>query len=232
MARQALEIAPKEKKYWFLLVVCLAFTVLLVYRLYLGRPIRNTIFSLPLAVFTIILILKRIGRPKEVSLTVTPEGMEFHYKQGKVRIPWFDIQAVGAYAFASKDTVGIRLKNYNRYLEAMSPTLMQYMIYERPNEGGLFFSWILRRLRLTPLCRRVFSRNPALLVGQTPPTLWSGFAGLDIPAGFDGLGTVGLMVQTLLFSRLSTGYDLTLPGSEIDRPAKDLAAILESYLER
>ncbi|KHK04053.1 hypothetical protein NY78_0495 [Desulfovibrio sp. TomC] len=76
----------------------------------------------------------------------------------------------------------------------------------------------------------MFSRNPALLVNQTPPSLWSGFAGLDIPAGFAGTGTVGLMVQTLLFSRLSTGYDLTLSSKEIGRPAEELVAILEDYL--
>lgn len=230
MARQSLEIAPREKKHWFLLIVSVAFTGLLLYRLYLEQPIRNTVILLPLAVFTAMLLLKRFGTTKTVSLTVDPEGMSFHYKQGTSYISWFDIETIGASSYASKDIVGIRLKNYDRYLETMSPALMTYMIYERPYEGGLFFSWILMRFRLTPLGRRVFSRNPALLVGQTPPTLWSGFAGLDIPAGFDRLGTLGFMVQTLLFSRLSTGYDLTIPSSEIDCPPKELVAILESYL--
>ena len=230
MPRQSLDIIPRERKYWLLLVVCLAFTALLVYRLCLGQPIRGTLFSLPLAFFAIFLILKRFKSPKTVSLTITPEGLEFHYLQGNMIIPWTDVRAVGAFSFGSKDMVGIRLKSYDHYLEAMPHALMEYMLYERPYEGSLFFSWVIRRLRPTPHCRRVFSRNPALLVDQTPPTLWSGFAGLAIPAGFDGLGSVGLMVQTLLFSRLSTGYDLMLPRSEIDRSVAEFVAILEGYL--
>lgn len=118
MARQSFEIAPREKKYGFLLVVCLAFTALLMYRLHLGQPIRNTVFLLPLALFTMMLIIKRLADPKTISLTVTPEGMELHYNQGRVRISWLDVEAVGASSYAAIDIIGIRLKSYDRYLEA------------------------------------------------------------------------------------------------------------------
>jgi hypothetical protein len=231
MLQRNIEIFPREKKHWFLLVACLVFASLLTYRLCIGLPIRGTMFSLPLSVFTVILILKKNIRRGTPSVVIAAEFMELHYSLGCVAIPLTDIDSVGVCTYSLQKMIGIRLKCYDRFLEVISPALIKYMVYERSNEASLF-SWIMHLFGMMPLCQRVFSRNPTILEGKTPTSLWIGFDGLDIPDGFNALGTLGLLVQTLLFSRLVTGYDLTLRRSEVDRPIENFVTFLNSYLSK
>jgi hypothetical protein len=60
--------------------------------------------------------------------------------------------------------------------------------------------------------------------------LWSRLAGTTDPAGaLKETGDLGALAEMLLISRQAWGYDLLFAWYDLDRPAKNLAVLMEAY---
>ena len=133
---------------------------------------------------------------RKITTVLTPGGIEQRYAEGSAYIPWSDIEKVGIVSMLSNKMVGIRLKNYDDYLEAMSPSLAEYMTKSLP--------------------------YMKLLAVPHPVSVWSKLQGHDLKKMLKSFGKVGNLAEMLLWTREQYGYDFLLTWAEIDRPARDL----------
>jgi hypothetical protein len=148
-------------------------------------------------------IRKVLGR--QVSLVLTPEGIEQRTPWGSATIPWREIEAIGTFRMQlTNNFVGLRLYTYDYYLDHMSEQLAR------------FYAKSIPYLRLV-----------AKGVQHLP--VHGGAAFLAKSQGGETLKSVGKAksVEDLLrASRESSGYDITFSEFDLDRSPKNFAVLL------
>ena len=98
---------------------------------------------------------------RKVTMVLTPGGIEQRYAEGSAYIPRSDIEKVGIASMLSNKMVGIRLKNYDDYLKAMSPSLAEYMTKSLPY-------------------MKLLARSTSLFNVPHPVSVWSKLQGHDL----------------------------------------------------
>ena len=211
MAEREIEIRPKPfRNSAIMAVMCAAFVIGCVW-LVLSKQ------DIPVALLGIVIFggAALYGIPKmlrrKITMVLTPGGIEQRYAEGSAYIPWSDIEKVGIVSMLSNKMVGIRLKNYDDYLEAMSPSLAEYMTKSLPY-------------------MKLLARSTSLFNVPHPVSVWSKLQGHDLKKMLKSFGKVGNLAEMLLWTREQYGYDFLLTWAEIDRPARDFVNLLEGYL--
>jgi len=148
---------------------------------------------------------------RKVTMVLTSKGVEQRFVDGSAYIRWADIEKVGIFSIFSNKMVGIRLKNYDRYLSEMSPSLAAGMTKRLPY-------------------LKLMVRATSFIDAPTSIAVWSKLEGHNVSGGLDSFGKVGDLVEALLWSRNNYGYDLALGWAELDRSATSFATLLNNYL--
>lgn len=210
MTTQTLEIRPKAKKNAILVAICCAlFSILGLWMVFSGKGVFAGLLTIVFfgggGFYAIPKMLRR-----QVSMALTPEGIEQRYAEGNAYIPWTDVEKVGIISMFSNKMVGIRLKSYDRYLERMSPSLAEFTIKNLPYV-------------------KLLARATYLLDVPTSVDVWSKLEGHDVSGGLKSFGKVGDLAEALLWARNQYGYDIALSWVELDRSATDFVALLDEY---
>jgi hypothetical protein len=211
MAEQEIEIRPRPvRNSAIMAIICATFVIGCVWLVLSKQDIPVAIWGIVIfggaALYGIPKVLRR-----KVTMVLTPGGIEQRYAEGSAYIPWSDIEKVGIVSMLSNKMIGIRLKNYDDYLNAMSPSLAEYMT------------------RTLPYMKLV-ARSTSLFSVPHSVTVWSKLQGHDLKKMLKAFGQVGNLAQMLLWTREQYGYDFLLTWAEIDRPIRDFVNLLERYL--
>ena len=210
MATRTIEIRPKAKKNAVLVGIgCALFSIAGLWMVFSGEEVLAGLLAIVFfgggGFYAIPKLLRR-----QVSMALTPEGIEQRYAEGNAYIPWSDVEKVGIISIFSNKMVGIRLKSYDRYLGRMSPSLAEFTIKNLPY-------------------LKLLARATSLLDVPTSVDVWSKLEGHDVSGGLKSFGKVGDLAEALLWARNQYGYDLALSWAELDRSATDFVALLEEY---
>jgi DUF2982 family protein len=150
---------------------------------------------------------------RTVPIVLSSEGIEQRYDEGTTFISWEDIQDIGIVSMFGNKMAGIRLINYDRYLESMSPE---------------FADILLKRLPYMKLMTRATS----LLDAPSAVAVWSKMGDVDAPAALEDFGKVADLAGAFLWVRNTTGYDILFGWTELDRSPKAFVALLEEWRTR
>jgi len=211
IAEREIEIRPKPfRNSVILAIICATFVIGCVWLILSKQDIPVALWGIVVfggaALYGIPKVLRR-----KVTMVLTPAGIEQRYAQGSTYIPWSDVEKVGIVHMLSNKMIGIRLKNYDDYLNAMSPSLAEYMIKSLPY-------------------MKLLARSTSLFNVPHSVSVWSKLQGHDVKRMLKSFGKVGNLAEMLLWTREQYGYDFLLTWAEIDRPAKDFVILLEGYL--
>ena len=211
-----LEIRPKTARNAILVGLgCAAFTAIGGALMYAGESAEEFFGGLLSVVFFggggLYAIPKLLRRT--VPLVLSPAGIEQRYDEGTTLVSWDDIETTGIVSLYGNKMAGIRLVNYDRYLESMSPA---------------FADTLLKRLPYMKLMTRATS----LLDAPSAVTLWSKMGGVDGPAALEEFGKVADLASAFLWVRNTTGYDIVFAWTELDRSPKAFVALLEDWRRR
>jgi hypothetical protein len=153
---------------------------------------------------------RRISRRK-TSMVLTPERFEQLTIYGAASVPWRDVEKIGSLSYLGQKMLGVRLKTYDTYLGGMSQELAGAITKAMPFV-------------------RVAASAMSLVPGSQLLTLWSRLDGVAEPAeALKDVGKVGDVAGMLTWSRKTLGYDILFGWADFDRPAAELAELLERY---
>ena len=148
---------------------------------------------------------------RQTSMVRMPERLEQITIDGAARLPWGEIEAVGASSYLGIKLIGLRLRTYDSYLATMSPELASCLTKTLP-------------------FMRLAAAGASLLPGSQFLTLWSRLDGVSDPGdALKDFGKVGDLAGLLMASRKMLGYDLTFNWADFDRPADELVRLIEQY---
>jgi len=208
-----LEIKPKTGRNVLLLVLgCSFFTIAGLYMMSTGEP-QNVGAGLLSVVFFGgggLIMGPRLLRRK-VSMVLTREGMEQITPYGKAYIGWHDVEKLGLVSIYANKMVGIRLLNYDAYVQSMSPEMTEFIRKNLPY-------------------MKLLARGTSLLSVPDACALWSKLEGNPDPKdALKSFGKVGSFVETLIWNRQQYGYDVLLAWQDRDRSAPALLDLLQAY---
>lgn len=211
-----LEIKPKTARNVTLLIIgCSLFTAMGFYMMSTGETQNIAVGLLSIVFFGgggLIMIPKLLRR--KVSMILTREGMEQITPYGKAHIRWIDVEKLGVVSQFTNKMVGIRLHNYDAYLQSMSPDMTEF-------------------LRTTLPYMKLLARGASMLSVPHACKLWSQLEGSSDPQeGLKAFGKVGSYVQAMLWTREQYGYDVLLAWQDRDRSASALLDLLQAYCGR
>ncbi|MBM4275797.1 MAG: hypothetical protein FJ134_15255 [Deltaproteobacteria bacterium] len=161
-----------------------------------------------------VVIPRYLRRP--VSLVLSQAGLERLTSVGGALIPWEDVAEVGLLKMSGNYLVGLRLWSYDRYLAALNPEMLAEM------KKTAAFGKVLNRLAGAGISWE----------SPEPGQLWSRLAGVADPAReLAEAGDLGAQAEMLLVSRYTWGYDMLLSWC-VDRPAPEMAVLMEAYRQK
>lgn len=155
-----LEIKPKTGRNVLLLVLgCSFFTLAGLFMMSTGEPQNVGAGLLSVAFFGGggLIMGPRLLRRK-VSMVLTREGMEQITPNGKAYISWRDVEKLGLVSLYANKMVGIRLLNYDAYVQSMSPEMTEFLRKGLP-------------------CMKLLARGASLLSVPDACQLWSKLEG-------------------------------------------------------
>ena len=211
-----LEIRPKTVRNAILAGLgCTVFTIAGAAMMYAGESVEEFFGGLLGVVFFggggLYAIPKLLRRT--VPIVLSPQGIEQRYAEGTTLVIWEDIEDIGIVSLFGNKMAGVRLVNYNRYLESMSPE---------------FADVLLKRLPYMKL----MTRATALLDAPSAVALWSKMDGVDASTALADFGKVGDLAGAFLWVRNTTGYDIVFAWTELDRSPKTFVALLDEWRSR
>jgi hypothetical protein len=199
-ALPAIEIRPRTLRNGLLMVLgCGAFTALGIWMIRSGA---STVIGWASVLFFGgggLFAIPRILRRK-VTMVVEPDGLRQRWAEGDALAPWSDVERIDVISYERNKWVALRLRSYERYVSSMSPELADFVTRSMPLMRAA-------RMMIAPFAR------PG--EGVLAPPVESNVA--------------NPVTESLAMARRMTGYDILLAWSDIDRPAKELAALLEHY---
>jgi hypothetical protein len=171
------------------------------------------LFFVPAGFYGLMVVIPGWFR-RPASLILTTAGLERYTRNGAAFIPWNDVAKIGLLKMSGNDLLGLRLSSYDYYLNNLSPlvahdlnrsTAFNKKLYRLIGKGS---SWDSHEAR----------------------SLWSRLAGIDDLGGtLKELGDIGALAEILLISRQAWGYDLLFAWYDLDRPAEEMAGLMEAY---
>jgi hypothetical protein len=178
-----------------------------------GAGLVGLLFFVPVGLYGLLVVFPgQLKRP--VSLVITFTGLERHTENGTAFIPWQDVAEIGILKVSGNHLLGLRLSSYDHYLNNLTApvahdfnrtTAISKMLHRLIGMGS---SWNDHEAR----------------------ELWSRLAGTaDLAGALKETGDLGALAEMHLISRQTWGYDLLFAWSDLDRPAKKLAVLLEAY---
>ncbi|MBD1838965.1 DUF2982 domain-containing protein [Coleofasciculus sp. FACHB-64] len=211
------EVKPNSQQNAILLAVsCTVFSIIGLFMMGSGQPkailggVLGVVFFGGGGIVTVPKLLKR-----PVSIVLTREGLQQITLYGKSILYWRDIESVGIARLEGTKLVGLRLKNYDNYINNMSPELVNYWMNSLPYLKLLSFGTLVLEV---PLDVPSFVKIWSVLKGHPNPV-----------NALKSFGKVGNLVEAMLWSRQTYGYDILLSWADLDRSASEFIELLEQY---
>ena len=178
-----------------------------------GFGVIGLLFFVPVGLYGLIVVISGWWR-RTASLVLTSAGLEQPTRQGAAFIPWKDVAKIGILKMSRNELLGLRLSSYDHYLNNLSPLMAHDL--NRATASSKMMHRLLRR--------------GSSWDSQEARGLWTRLAGISDPAGtIKDLGDIGSLAENLLITRQAWGYDLLFAWYDLDRPAKEMAGLLEAY---
>jgi hypothetical protein len=213
MLSDSLEVRPKARRNSVLLALgCLVFTLGGLWMIVEGEGKDNLAGLLCVVFFGgggLYAVPKMLRR--DVSMVLTPRGIEQHTLWGVAHVLWKDVERIGVVSQFGNKMVGVRLSTYDNYLADMSPKLAETMTRSLP-----YF--------------KLLTRATSLLDAPAAVQLWSKLEGHEDPSeALKDFGHVGDLAGMYLWSRKNCGYYIMFTWADRDRSAERFVDLLEQY---
>ena len=167
-----------------------------------------------------LLVVPKLLR-RDVSMVLTPEGIEQITLYGTAKILWEDVEQVGVWQHNLAKMVGIRLKSHDNYLAHMSPQLSEFLTKSLPF------------MQIAGVAAWFLDASHSFFVGPIVGTFLSKLTGeSDIKDSLLEFTNAKNLATALEWQRKNFGYDILLSWTDLDRSANGFVSLLEHYQNR
>ncbi|OEF53033.1 hypothetical protein A1OW_07515 [Enterovibrio norvegicus] len=164
------------------------------------------------------LYISRVIDEQRISFSLSNMHIQHHTPKGGWSVKWRDIREIGIPSVSQEGWhhplpwVGIRLKDYEPFLDSISFRLASHIIME---QRGLLLSAYRRaeEPNTTPLEDMMFDDKPYVS-----------------PTGKTYKGLVAMLANRMAYNRELLGYDVFVSEDLLDRPLEDFVGLTRQYL--
>ncbi|OLQ73357.1 hypothetical protein BIT28_21765 [Photobacterium proteolyticum] len=209
---------PISKPRGLLLIISLAAFIALGLTVFLVPAIKSAAVAiLLLAIVTLLIIAIKQAQEPELSFTLTFMHIQFHSPSGGWLARWKNIAEIGPATIANQGWhqpipwVGIRLKDYEEFLDAICPRIASKILLEQ--RALLFLAY--KRMDNPPHEIEDMLFDDTHYIGRSGKT-------------FKGL--LAMLANRMQYNRELLGYDFFISEDLLDRSTEDFVGLTRRYL--